>query len=136
MATWPGPGCGSPMSATLVVLPSIAGPVMITAFICQLLVRGPPLTATRARRQARAAGPGPQGAGSMVTAGQAELTPGLAPVTSTPRAHSCCDRYGARPRDAHRTPGESAVGPPSMTEPRTSRYAPAAHDQSPIRRRA
>ena len=67
----------------------------------------------------------------MVTAAEAQLMQGLAPVTSTLRAHYCCDRYDARPRDAHRTPGESAAGPRSMTEPRTSRYAPAAHDQFP-----
>src|SRR5215472_3845423 len=36
MATWPGPGCGSSVSATLVVLASMAGVVMITAFISQL----------------------------------------------------------------------------------------------------
>src|SRR6185437_14141854 len=36
MVTWPGPGFGSSMSATLVVLPSTAGAVMTTAFISHL----------------------------------------------------------------------------------------------------
>src|SRR5712691_9317532 len=59
------------------------------------------------------------------------MMPGLAPVASTPSVHSCHYQSGARPCDAPRAPGEPAVGPRSMTEPRTSRYVPAAHDQSP-----
>src|SRR5437870_8741751 len=83
MATWPGPGRGSPMSATLVVLASIAGAVMITAFISQLLVRWSSLTATCARRQSpgRRTGParrrqhGDGGSGRADTGGPAPVHP-------------------------------------------------------------
>src|SRR5712691_9128202 len=57
--------------------------------------------------------------------------PGLAPVISTAPRSLCSDRREASPCDAPRAPGEPAVGPRSMTEPRTPRYVPAAHDQSP-----
>src|SRR2546430_14333151 len=85
MATWPGPGRGSPMSATLVVLASIAGAVMITAFISQLLVRWSSLTATCARRLSpgRRTGPARRRQHGDGGAGPAQ-TPGPPPVHQRP----------------------------------------------------
>jgi hypothetical protein len=58
--------------------------------------------------------------------------PGLHQAAASPPAAI----VACPPTRSHQTPGESAAGPPSMTEPRTSRHVPAAPDRSSNRQRA